>query len=121
MSEIETIGISMTKKYRGTIGGCLAGGILAHFYVLTNILQNHDSIAMAPKGYGTGITSGRWFLTVLGQFIGKLGGNYNLPYFNGIIAICLLTITACLIVDIFQLPDKYGFLFGAVFVLPWQF
>ncbi len=116
MSEIETIGISMTKKYRGTIGGCLAGGILAHFYVLTNILQNHDSIAMAPKGYGTGITSGRWFLTVLGQFIGKLGGNYNLPYFNGIIAICLLTITACLIVDIFQLPDKYGFLFGAVFV-----
>ena len=116
MNETESLWILMAKKYRGTIGGCLAGGILAHFYVLANILQNHDSIAMAPKGYGTGITSGRWFLTVLGQWIEKLGGNYNLPYFNGIIAIVLLTVAACLIADIFQLPNKYGFLFGAVFI-----
>lgn len=46
----------------------------------------------------------------------KLGGNYNLPYFNSIIAIALLTVAVCFIADIFQLPDKYGFLFGTVFV-----
>lgn len=52
MSERESIWILKAKKYKGTIGGCLAGGILAHFYVLANILQNHDSIAITPKGMG---------------------------------------------------------------------
>ena len=107
---------SIIFKYKWTIAGGLIGGGISHFYVLTNILQNHDSIAVQPLGYGTGVESGRWFLTVLGDLIGKLGGNYNLSWFNGITAILLLTISCCAITELFRLNDYHGFLFGAIFV-----
>ena len=70
-------------------------GGLAHLFTLTNVLQNYDNIAIVPGGYGTGLTSGRWLLTVLGNFIKKIWGNYNLPFFNGLLTIFLWFYTEC--------------------------
>lgn len=103
-------------KYRGAIFGSVLAGFIAHFYILTNILQNYDNIAVVPKGYGTGLTSGRWMLTVLGDLIDSAGGNYNLSFFNGLVTLLLLTLTACLVADMFQLRQQHAFLFSAVFI-----
>ena len=92
-------------------------GGLAHLFTLTNVLQNYDNIAIVPGGYGTGLTSGRWLLTVLGNFIKKIWGNYNLPFFNGLLTIFLLCISACLIVEILDLESiSMCIVWGGIFL-----
>lgn len=82
-------------------------GILSYLYFFTNTLNNYDNIVVTPSGYGTGTSSGRWFLTELGDFIGKIWGNYNIPIFNGIISILILAVTSCLIIEIFKVKNKW--------------
>lgn len=43
-------------------------------FVLTNALQNQDNIVRYLSGYGAGLTSGRCFLTLLGDYIKKVCG-----------------------------------------------
>lgn len=54
-------------------------GVLVHLFGLVNVLHNYDDIAQQPRGYGTGVTSGRWLLTLMGKFWDAIGGNFNLP------------------------------------------
>lgn len=77
----------------------------SYIYYLVNNLNNYDNVAVNPVGYGTGISSGRWFLSILGDFIEKYWGNYNIPIFNGIIAILFVAISACLLVKIFEVKS----------------
>lgn len=56
----------------------IISGVFTHFFALTSVIHNYDDIAQLPKGYGTGITSGRWFLSLLGDAADWIGGNYNL-------------------------------------------
>lgn len=60
-------------------------GSLTHLFALVNVMSNLDDIAQQPYGYGTGISSGRWLLSLLGDFLGKLGWSYNLPFVNGLL------------------------------------
>ena len=41
-----------------------ATGIATHLFGLVNVLHNFDDIAVQPAGYGTGLRSGRWLLTI---------------------------------------------------------
>ena len=82
-------------------------GLLAHIFALTNVLQNYDNMAILPGGYGTGLTSGRWFLTILGNFLNKIWGNYNIPFFNGTLTIVILSITACVIVLLIDVQSEF--------------
>lgn len=84
------------------------GGLLIHIFGLVNVLHNHDSIYRVPTGYGTGVRSGRWFLTVLGELAEKLLGGYNLAWINGVIFIFLVAITAGIIVRVFNIKT-HGF------------
>lgn len=91
-------------------------GICIHLYALVNNLYNCDDIAQQPKGYGTGITSGRWLLTLLGDFFDYWGGNYNLPLINGVLFLILLSISAALLVDVLGIQRKSSsMLIGALF------
>lgn len=67
-------------------------GLAAHLFNLTNVLKNHDNMAM--YGYGAGIRSGRWFLQWIGELVGDVWGNYNIPFFNGLLTIILLALCA---------------------------
>lgn len=82
------------------------GGILIHAFGLINIIHNHDDLAVYKWGYGTGIESGRWFLTVIGDFINECGFGHNLPWFCGIIFIMFLSISTYFLVDIFNIKKK---------------
>ena len=64
------------KIFVATFLTALLLGLLAHAFGIINILKNHDNVVL--QGYGTGITSGRWFLTWFGDLAGKYWGNFNL-------------------------------------------
>ena len=96
----------------------MAAGVLTHAFGLVQILHNYDDIAQQPKGYGTGITSGRWFLSLLGDAAEKLGGNYNLPWINGLVFLLLVALTASAVVNFFNIRSRsFAVLFGMLFSL----
>lgn len=90
-------------------------GFFVHHFGLVNVLHNIDDIGQFPTGYGTGLMSGRWLLTVLGDFLEAVGGNYNLPYLNGLIYLALISIAAGLIVSVFEIRESvFAALIGAM-------
>lgn len=104
-------------KYKIPLIAGFFTALFAHLFVLVNILHNYDNVAVLPSGYGTGIASGRWFLTILGDFIGKVWGNYNISFFNGLITIGILLLTACLILDLFHVDNVWtGAIWTSVFL-----
>lgn len=87
----------------------MAAGMAAHAFALVNILHNYDNILQQPKGYGAGITSGRWFLTVLGDFCENiLDLGYNLTWVNGLVFLVLIAASATFLTEIFQIRSRFG-------------
>lgn len=82
------------------------GGLLIHLFGLVTVIHNSDDIHCQPIGYGTGVTSGRWLLTILGDFLKKNDLNYNLGFFNGLVFIVLLAVSAGLLVSIFKIKSR---------------
>lgn len=82
-------------------------GMLSYLYLFVNNLNNWDNIFTTPSGYGAGTRSGRWFLSILGDFIDKTWGNYNIPLFNGILSIIILGIISCIIIKTFEIKNKW--------------
>ncbi len=82
-------------------------GLLAHGFIMTNILNNYDNITFTPGGYGAGLTSGRWFLEILGNTIEAVWGNYTLPFFNGCMLIALISVSACILVSVLEIRSRY--------------
>ncbi|MBM6839836.1 hypothetical protein H9X77_16880, partial [Clostridium saudiense] len=93
-------------KNKNTIACFLSSifwGILSYIYLFTNNLNIFDNIAMTPWGYGTGTSSGRWFLQEFGDFVGRIWGNYNVPLFIGLFSVLTLAVTSCIIIKIFDI------------------
>ena len=91
-------------------------GIAIHLFLLSNPLFNYDNIAII-NGYGTGITSGRWALTFLGDFWGKIWGGWNLNYFNNVVFLFLMSIVSILILEIFEIKTHVlKLVWGGIFL-----
>lgn len=98
---------SFLRRPEGTAAlASLCVGVLVHLFGLVNILHNSDDIAQQPSGYGTGVTSGRWLLSLLGDLVDKLRGNYNLPMVNGILLLLLVAGAAGLLAGAFRLRSR---------------
>lgn len=92
-------------------------GFFAHLYALTNVLHNYDDIGNLPNGYGTGAESGRWLLTILGRFFREHAVNFNLPYWNGLIFILFIAISAGFLVSALCIQNKVlSALIGALLI-----
>lgn len=76
-------------------------GILAHMFMLTNKLINHDELIMLFCRNSVPVL-GRWLLKYFSQF----GSHYSLPAVNGVIAIFALSAAAAVIVDFLQIKRK---------------
>lgn len=94
-----------TKRFAYTFLTCIIVGLAAHLFALTNVLHNYDNISQTPSGVGTGVTSGRWVLQILIELHDKYGINYNIPMVNGLLAILLLAVSACMIVEILDIQS----------------
>lgn len=95
-------------------------GLLSYLYCFMNNLNNYDNIACTPGGYGTGMQSGRWFLSLLGECVKDVWGNYNLPFFNGLLSILFMGISACMVIEILEIKNEWfcALLGGITVVFP---
>ena len=99
------------KKYLRRPEGAAAAsaflcGLLVHCFGLVNMLHNYDNIIVNPQGYGTGVSSGRWFLTIVGDAVQKIVGNYNMTWFNGVMFIALAALSAAVFVGTLRVPTS---------------
>ena len=92
------------KRFYYIVLAGLFFGLIAHLYGIVNIIRNHDSWDCMAS-YGAGVSSGRWGLSLLGNFIQKTYGTPNLSFFNGIIAIVLLILSSYYIIKIFDIKS----------------
>lgn len=87
--------------------GTLLAAMAAHGFALFNILHNYDNILQQPNGYGAGVTSGRWLLSLLGDFIqNRLHMGYNLTTINGLLYIVLIALSAAFVVNYLEIRNK---------------
>ena len=104
-------------QYKITFYSAIVIGMIAHMPILTNVLVNYDSASMIPRGYGTGIQSGRFMLTLMGEFMERFWGDFNLPFINSFVAIIILALCVTAIVFILGIKDNlFCFLCGGLFI-----
>lgn len=97
--------VSLKNPHYGGISAFVFG-LAVHFFALVNITHNYDSIA-TPSGYGAGVTSGRWFLEILGKITSKLlVGSYNLTWFNGIVFLLLIAAAVYFLVSVLEIRSR---------------
>lgn len=84
----------------------MISGVIAHAFALTNVIHNYDDILQQPKGYGAGITYGRWLLEALGDFNDAfIELNYNLPTLNGLGFLLLIAVSAAFMVNFLEIRN----------------
>ena len=81
----------------------LITGLLVHFYMLSNKITNLDDIVCVP-GVGGGKVLGRWFQ----EPVHDLFSPWSSPALNGIMAIIILSIAACVIVNTLKIESITG-------------
>lgn len=97
----------------------LITGFIIHSFRLTQMINNHDDIGSLYREYGAGTVSGRWALSLLGDLANNrfILGSFNLPLFNGMLAIFFLSISVCVILEIFGLQKTLaGYIWGILFI-----
>lgn len=100
--------------------GILLFGFGVHSFRITQMLNSPDDIFVLLKGYGAGIEYGRWALEYLGNLVNWKWhlGSFNLSVFNGILSLVFLSLSVCIILELFDLQcSKTGVLFAAVFIV----
>ncbi len=81
-------------------------GVFAHGYVFANKFSYRDDIHM-QDGVGATFSSGRWGLGILEKVVRIFGGGtYSIPWFNGILSVLFLAITAVLMVRMFDVKKR---------------
>lgn len=78
-------------------------GFLAHMFIFTNKLPNHDDVAYLFSK-GETVRSGRWGLELLRFII----PDYSMPWLHGMISLLLLSFSICLIIHLFHIHSKLG-------------
>jgi len=106
------------KRPEGTaFTAAFLSGVTVHLYGLIIAPHNYDDIHAAPFGYGSGIPSGRFALTWLGEAANFFHCGYDLPVVNGLLLILLLSISVGFLISALSIRDKvYAGLIGALFV-----
>lgn len=95
-----------STRLKYTLGAAIIVGILAHLYIYTNRIVNHDGV-FALTYSGSTISSGRWFLYILSEIAYIFTNNYVTPWGIGAVTIALYGIAACTIVLTFDLKNKW--------------
>lgn len=100
--------------------GLFLFGYIIHSFRITQMINASDDIFVLLKGYGSGIINGRWALEYLGNLVNWKWqiGSFNLSVFDGTLTLLLLSLSACIILELFDLQHKkLGILFAAVFMI----
>lgn len=100
------LGFLRSSQTRACLLATAIFGALSYLYLFVNNINNNDMIVCLPEGYGTGLTSGRWALYLLGEVTRRVWGVYNVPVFNGVLALLLLAFASCVLVRVLELRSN---------------
>lgn len=87
-------------KHKNPICSSLIFALLSYTFAFTNKLVNHDEI-ISLFAKGATIDSGRWGLEITSAIF----PDYSLPWIYGIISIAFITLSICIIIDIFSINN----------------
>lgn len=91
-------------------------GLLSHTYMFFNKLPGYDDY-VSIFHYGSGYSSGRWLLGLIGNFMFRIDGVYSLPWLNGFFSLFLLSLSISLFLRPFHFDNKWiKRLFAALFI-----
>lgn len=97
----------------------MAVGFVMHSFRITQMINAVDDVSVLMKGYGAGTTSGRWGLDFLGFRVNYkwLIGSFNLSVFDGMLTLVFLSLSVCIILNLFHLQQsRLGLLFAVIFI-----
>lgn len=99
---------NMKIQYKVTIICTLIFGILSQGMGIFNKYSYSDDIGAGFSSLGATTSSGRWMLEALSRIDSLLfgDGHYSLPVINGFVTIILISISACLLVSLFEIKNK---------------
>lgn len=106
MTKIDRIrNYRLSFRMKQTIMSVLLWGIIAHLYMYTNRIVNHDAV-WKLKYSGATVTSGRWFLHILVEIAYKFNNNYVTPWGIGVLTLSLYALCGCVLVKAFDIKNK---------------
>ena len=93
----------------------LAAALLAHMFAFTNKLVNADEVWSLFER-GATVTSGRWGLELSKWIFPSI----SMPWFYGVLSIVLLAVSACVILQLFQVRSRIlqGLLAATIVTFP---
>lgn len=94
----------ISKKDIVIIVVTILAGLIAHLYMYTNHIVNHDAV-FAVNYSGSTYTSGRWLLGLMTNVAYLFNGNYVTPWGIGVVTLCLYAVSAYLIIRAFNLKN----------------
>lgn len=93
-------------RSRACFLGTALFGALSYLFLFTNLVNNNDMISCTPWGYGTGLSSGRWMLYLLGETVDGIWGLWNVPLFNGVLALILIAPASAVLVRLLGIHNR---------------
>ena len=97
---VSKLGRKIPQNYKICMVTGIIVGWFTHFYMLTHKLPNWDDATNLSQ-YGSGDYLGRWFL----RCIHRWGTRYSIPAIHGVLMILVLTLAACLVMEILHLKS----------------
>ena len=89
------------KENRTPLIAALIAGFLAHFYIFTNKLPNHDDV-MNLFTKGATVDSGRWALSLLSYIF----PDFSMSWLYGIITLLLVACAGCIMLRLLKVQNK---------------
>lgn len=87
-------------------------GLFAHAYRFFNLMPTWDSM-YNYKGTGATVTSGRWFLGIIGQ----LSTEYDLTWVNGASSLFFISVASILLIELLELKSDVSVIMTAALIV----
>lgn len=95
----------VSKAGKAAFISAMVCGFFAHGYMLANKISFHDDIS-GMFGYKSTLASDRWALEVIARLGKNLSVNVSSAWYNGILSLLYLAISALLIVELFEIQEE---------------
>lgn len=92
---------SAIREHKVPLAATWIVGLLAHMFMFTNKLLNHDEIVFL-FGKGATLESGRWMLAATELIF----PNVSMPWIYGVIALAITSLAVCLIIRLLDIRSK---------------
>ena len=93
----------LTREQKTAFAAAFLTGFLCHLFIFTNSMYNNDDIRYLYVTFDKP-ELGRWLQT----YAGGISSYFSMPVVNGILALLYGSITATVIVSLFELKNRLG-------------